>query len=160
MIRTGRRRLSDGRGAGLTSMIAQGVNGFEAPGGNPLAGLFGAVDRHWRLPQRRSARARDPLRVGLFVPTSGAAGIWGPSTIACAQLAADELNRAGGVEGRELSLLVVDAASENAGLLPSAARLLADRAIDAVVGMHLSSVRKSLLPAVGGPAPVHLYAPV
>ena len=138
-------------------MIAQVVHGFEAPGGHPLAGLFPAIDRRVRLPQHRLAR--DQLRVGLFVPTSGAAGIWGPSTIACAQLAADELNRAGGVDGREVSLLVVDAASENSGLLPWAAGLLADRAIDAVVGMHLSSVRKSLLPVLGGRLP-YIYTPL
>jgi ABC-type branched-subunit amino acid transport system substrate-binding protein len=140
-------------------MIAQVVHGFEALGGNPLTGLFHAVDRRPRLPQHRPARARDPLRIGLFVPTSGAAGIWGPSTIACARVAADELNRAGGVEGREVSLLVVDAASENTGLLPSAARLLADGAIEAVVGMHLSSVRKSLLPVLGGRLP-YIYTPL
>jgi ABC-type branched-subunit amino acid transport system substrate-binding protein len=140
-------------------MIAQVVHGFEARGSNPLTGLFRAVDRRPRLPQRRLARARSPLRIGLFVPTSGAAGIWGPSAIACARLAADEINRAGGVEGREVSMLVVDAASENRELLPWTARLLADRTIEAVVGMHLSSVRKSLLPVLGGRLP-YIYTPL
>ena len=127
------------RDVGLTSMIAQVVHGFEAPGGNPLTSLFRAVDRRPRLPQHRLARAHHPLRVGLFVPTSGAAGIWGPSTIACARVAADELNRAGGVEGREVSLLVVDAASENTGLLPSAAKLLPARASRTISGSRPAS---------------------
>jgi hypothetical protein len=52
----------DGWDAGLTSMIAQVVHGFEAPGGNPLAGLFPAVDRRARLPQRQLARAREAAR--------------------------------------------------------------------------------------------------
>jgi urea transport system substrate-binding protein len=142
-------------------MIAQVVPGFEAPKGYPLASLFRAVDRDrcTRLPTRRPTRPHSPLRVGLFVPASGAAGIWGPSTIACARLAADELNRSGGVDGREVSLLVVDAASESHDLLPSTAALLANRAVDAVVGMHLSSVRKSLLPLLGGRLP-YVYTPL
>jgi ABC-type branched-subunit amino acid transport system substrate-binding protein len=97
--------------------------------------------------------------VGLFVPTSGAAGIWGPSTIACARLAADELNGAGGVLGREVTLQVVDAASENQSLVHHAHQLLAENQIDAIVGMHLSSVRKTLLPAVAGHVP-YVYTPL
>ena len=93
------------------------------------------------------------------MPTSGAAGIWGPSAIACARLAADELNAAGGIMGREVTLAVVDAASENALLHARAAQLLGDRAIDAVVGMHLSSVRKVLLPVLSGKLP-YVYTPL
>lgn len=104
-------------------------------------------------------RMPPPLRIGLLVPTSGAAGIWGPSTIACARLAAHELNRAGGVLGREVQLQVVDAASENRALPRQSARLLRERAIDAVVGMHLSSVRKALLPVIGGRLP-YVYTPL
>jgi len=105
------------------------------------------------------ARGREPLKVGLLVPTSGAAGIWGPSTIACARLAADELNRTGGIGGREVALVVVDAASENTELPSSTARLVAEQTIDAVVGMHLSSVRKALLPVLAGRVP-YVYTPL
>ncbi len=140
-------------------MIAQVAHGFDARGGNPLAGLLRAVERHPRAPLRDLTRTRGPLKVGLLVPTSGAAGIWGPSTIACARLAADELNRAGGIGGREVLLTVVDAASESTELQSVAARLVAEQAIDAVVGMHLSSVRKSLLPALAGRVP-YVYTPL
>jgi urea transport system substrate-binding protein len=139
-------------------MIAQVVHDFEARGSAPRGRLW-ALERGPRRPQPRAARARRLLRVGLFVPTSGAAGIWGPSAIACAQLATDEINRLGGVGGREVALVVVDAASENGALAPAAASLLAEQAIDAVVGMHLSSVRKTLLPVLGGRLP-YVYTPL
>jgi ABC-type branched-subunit amino acid transport system substrate-binding protein len=139
-------------------MIAQVVHDFEARGSAPR-GRPWAPDRGSRRPQPHAARGRRLLRVGLFVPTSGAAGIWGPSAIACAQLAADEINRLGGVGGREVALVVVDAASENSALAPAAASLLAEQAIDAVVGMHLSSVRKALLPVLGGRLP-YVYTPL
>jgi ABC-type branched-subunit amino acid transport system substrate-binding protein len=112
-----------------------------------------------RLAPEHARRAVRPLRIGLFVPTSGAAGIWGPSTIACARLAAAELNEAGGVLGREVTLNVVDAASENPLLAQRTHQLLAQNEIDAIVGMHLSSVRKALLPAVAGRIP-YVYTPL
>ena len=114
------------------------------------AGLFAGL---------AAPRTRRALRVGLLVPTSGAAGIWGPSTIACARLAAHELNQGGGVLGREVQLQVVDAASENQALTRQSAQLLREHAIDAVVGMHLSSVRKALLPVIGGRLP-YVYTPL
>lgn len=106
-----------------------------------------------------TADARPPINVGLLVPTSGAAGIWGPSCIACARLAADELNAQGGIRGQEVRLQVVDAASENALLREQAGELLDAGEIDAVVGMHISSVRNALLPVLGGEIP-YIYTPL
>ena len=42
--------------------------------------------------------------VGLLIPTSGAMGLLGPSAWACAQMARDDSNVIGGVEGREVRL--------------------------------------------------------
>lgn len=126
-------------------------------GGNrsrPGAGL--SLDRPWQGPE---ADAQPALNVGLLVPTSGAAGIWGPSCIACARLAADELNAQGGIRGREVRLRVVDAASENAQLSAQTGELLNAGEIEAVVGMHISSVRNTLLPVLGGEIP-YVYTPL
>lgn len=46
--------------------------------------------------------------VALVLPLHGPAGMFGPTCESCAQLAAEEVNRAGGVLGRELRLLPVD----------------------------------------------------
>src|SRR5450756_1242833 len=54
----------------------------------------------------------DSFSIGLFVPMIGVAGIWGPSGIACATLAAEEINQAGGLLGRELRLKCVNASDE------------------------------------------------
>jgi len=131
---------------------------FDAPRGFPAAAWLREPFRY-RRPAVGHKRGGAPLRIGLFVPTSGAAGIWGPSAVACAQLATGEINRAGGVLGREVALCVVDAASENTSLGRQASELLRERAIDAVVGMHLSSVRQALLPVMGGRLP-YVYTPL
>lgn len=138
-------------------MLTQAAHQSRARRGSLAAALGRAPDDP--LPWLRPTGARGPVRVGLLVPTSGAAGIWGPSTIACAQLAAHELNRGDGILGREVHLHVVDAASENRDLPRQCAGLLRERKVDAVVGMHLSSVRKALLPVLGGRLP-YVYTPL
>src|SRR5215469_13149320 len=47
----------------------------------------------------------DAVRVALVVPMQGPAGMFGPTGELCAQLATEEVNRAGGVLGRELRLI-------------------------------------------------------
>ena len=41
--------------------------------------------------------AADPLKVAVMLPQSGPAGLFGPSTKACAELAAETINARGGV---------------------------------------------------------------
>lgn len=117
----------------------------------------------WSLPtatdawfERRRAHA---FEVGLFVPTTGSAGIWGPSTIACAQLAAEEINRAGGLLGQEVRLRIVDAADEVATLPEQTDQMLEAGEIDAIVGMHISAVRQSIRGVVAGRVP-YVYTPL
>jgi ABC-type branched-subunit amino acid transport system substrate-binding protein len=114
----------------------------------------GALPDSWF--ERRRERA---FEVGLLVPTSGSAGIWGPSTIACAQLAAEEINRSGGLLGQEVRLRIVDAADEVSELAERTDQMLDDAQIDAIVGMHISSVRQKLLGAVRGRVP-YVYTPL
>ena len=106
--------------------------------------------------ERRGERT---FEVGLLVPTSGSAGIWGPSTIACARLAAEEINRSGGLLGQMVRLRIVDAADEVSELPQRTEQLLDDGEIDAIVGMHISSVRQKLLGAVRARVP-YVYTPL
>ena len=104
-------------------------------------------------------RREQAFAVGLMVPTSGSAGIWGPSTIACAQLAAEEINRAGGLLGQEVRLRIVDAADEISDLAERTTQMLDDGEIDAIVGMHISAVRQNIRGAVAGRVP-YVYTPL
>lgn len=97
--------------------------------------------------------------VGLFVPRDGIAGIWGPSTLACAQLAAEELNQVGGIAGKNISICPVAADDETACLRQSTLDALYCERIDAIVGMHTSSVREIIKGAVGGLVP-YVYTPL
>lgn len=113
-------------------------------------------------PQRDGDRAfvsRDRFRVGLFVPLSGSAGIWGPTCLACAELAVEEINRRGGLHDRAVSLVVADAGDEPDRVADVAADLIAAGAIDAIVGMHISAVRTALAETLSGQVPF-IYTPL
>lgn len=108
---------------------------------------------------RRGLRSRDELRVALCVPTQGSAGLWGPSAIACAQLAAEEIERDGGVRGRRIRLEVFNASDEAEGLHESARAAIDAGEVDAIVGMHTSSVRQRLKRSAEGRVPF-VYTPL
>jgi len=101
----------------------------------------------------RRADAGRSFRVALCVPLQGAAGIWGPSCLASAQLARLELNRQLGVAGRQCELLPIDASDESPDVEDSLIDLVDEGAIDAIVSMCISSVRERIVRAVGGRVP-------
>lgn len=103
----------------------------------------------------RSAKS-GPLVLGAVVPSSGAAGVWGPSTRACAELATAEINRAGGIEGRELCLHLIDAAH---GFVDRVDKLITAQALDGIVAMHTSDLRDPLRRAIDSRIP-YIYTPL
>lgn len=111
-----------------------------------------------RLPRRRQA-AHQEFRVGLCVPLGGPSGIWGPSAIACAELAAAELNFKDGLGGRECRLVLVDASEDALEIGATVRDLVEGGKVDALVGMHTSLVRHRVLRAVGGRLPF-VYTPL
>ena len=101
-----------------------------------------------------------PFRVALLIPMCGTAGIWGPSCIASAQVAAHELNRRNGIAGRDVQLVLIDSAIEAPTPVENLVRsLLESRSIDAIVGMHISAVRQRLTKVVAGRIP-YVYTPL
>jgi urea transport system substrate-binding protein len=98
------------------------------------------------------------VRIALFVPISGSAGLWGPSAIACAQLAAEEVNRSNSLS-LPIELSVFNAADEAQDLANITRRALDAREIDAIVGMHTSSVRNIVKHAVASRVPF-VYTPL
>ena len=104
--------------------------------------------------------ASDEFRVALLIPMCGSAGIWGPSCIASAEVAAYELNRRNGVAGRNVRLVLVDSAIEASTPVEILVDgLIESRSIDAIVGMHISAVRQRLAKVVRGRVP-YVYTPM
>ncbi len=100
----------------------------------------------------------ESVKIALFVPISGSAGLWGPSAIACAQLAAEEVNRCNTLSA-PIELSIFNAADEAQDLAKITRKALDAHEIDAIVGMHTSSVRNIVKHAVGSRVPF-VYTPL
>ena len=103
-----------------------------------------------QVPSERESRS---ISIGLFVPMCGVAGIWGPSAVACATLAAEEINQAGGLLGREVKLTCFNASDEVDDVAEMTRELVDSGSIDAIVGMHTSSVRRAVILGCQGRLP-------
>src|SRR6185436_606279 len=71
----------------------------------------------------------------------------------CAQLAAEEINRVGGVLGQELRLVPVDGGAAPQAVAAEVAALVDRGAVQGVTGWHISSVRQAVAPRVAGRVP-------
>ncbi|MEW2386252.1 substrate-binding domain-containing protein [Micromonospora sp. NPDC047707] len=96
---------------------------------------------------------RDVVGVALVYPMRGPAGMFGPSCELCAQLAVEEVNRRGGVLGRELRLVPVDGGAPPAEVAAEVEALVSMGAVQGVTGWHISSVRQAVAPRVAHRVP-------
>ena len=122
----------------------------------PVLALFPA-DPDFAGGLRRRSRAK--LRVAHFQALSGPSGIWGLASVNSAMLAAFEINRRGGILGREIELSVHDAGGAPEAVAREAARVIDDDDADVIMGCHISAVRLSVRRAVAGRVP-YIYTPI
>jgi urea transport system substrate-binding protein len=89
-----------------------------------------------------------PIKIGLITSLTGPGGIYGEPVKTSAQLAVNEVNASGGVDGRKLQLVVADDATDPATGQEVAQRLITRDKIDALVSMTNSGVRDAYTPVV------------
>ncbi|MEO9896182.1 MAG: substrate-binding domain-containing protein [Paracoccaceae bacterium] len=99
------------------------------------------------------------IKVGVLVPDSGPAGLFGPSTRNSATLAAEKINASGGINGEQIELVFADVGVPPAEAAQAALRLWKGEGAQAFVGMHDSAVREALIGRFDGQVP-YVYTPV
>ena len=99
-------------------------------------GLAGLVAGALPLTALLPARAASPVKVGLLIPISGPAALFGPSSRDCGELAVQEINARGGLAGRPIELLVGDAGLPPADTTQIALKLWKGQGVEAFIGMH------------------------
>lgn len=99
------------------------------------------------------------ISIGVLIPDSGPAGLFGPSSRNVAQLAANDINAAGGINGEQLRLVFADAGAPPAQAAQSAVRLWRGEGVQGFVGMHDSAVRAALTGQFRGQVP-YIYTAV
>jgi ABC-type branched-subunit amino acid transport system substrate-binding protein len=107
----------------------------------------------------RPSAAADEFKIGLFIALSGPASLFGPTQKASAELATEEINKAGGILGRQIRLIPTDAGGPPAESTKSAIRLMLDEKVDMLVGSHDSATREALVATIKGKVP-YIYTPV
>ena len=99
------------------------------------------------------------IRIGVLVPDSGAAGLFGPSSRNAATLAANKINEMGGINGEQIELVFADVGVPPAEATQAAVRLWRGEGVQAFVGMHDSAVREAVVGQLKGQIP-YVYTPV
>lgn len=102
---------------------------------------------------QRAAFAAGPVKVAVMIPSSGPAGLFGPSSKNCAELAAAEINARGGLAGSPIELVFSDAGVPPAEASQAALKLWKGQKVEAFIGMHDSAVRGALVGVFKGQVP-------
>lgn len=105
----------------------------------------------------RPSGAPDTIPIAFVVPMQGSTGLYGPSCLACGQLAAEELNARTGIGGRRVELVLVDAGRAPEVVAAEVGALVDSGAVQAVAGWHISAVRRAVAARVAGRV-VYAYA--
>jgi ABC-type branched-subunit amino acid transport system substrate-binding protein len=106
----------------------------------------------------RPAAAAEPFKIGLLIALSGPASLFGPTQRACAEMGAAEVNKKGGILGRQVKLFPTDAGGPPAETAKSAVRLMLQDNVDLFIGSHDSATREALVATIKGKVP-YIYTP-
>src|ERR1700688_1995776 len=93
-------------------------------------------------------RAAEPLKIGMTAPLTGPAAEEGRYKIQGAKLAAEEVNKAGGVLGRPIEFVIEDDQSTNPGSVLAFSKLAGDKDIPAFIGPTFSTQIHSIAPDI------------
>lgn len=101
--------------------------------------------------------AQEAIKIGIPVGLSGANSVVAPSVVQSAELAAEEINAAGGILGRQIELLVADDGSGAQGAQRAFDSLVFQREVDVLISMQTSAARNAGLPIVNRGKVPYIY---
>jgi branched-chain amino acid transport system substrate-binding protein len=93
-------------------------------------------------------RGAEPLKIGMVAPLTGPAAEVGRYQTQGAKLAAEEVNKAGGVLGRPIELVIEDSQSTNPGSVLAFSKLAGDKDIPAFIGPTFSTQIHAVAPDI------------
>lgn len=104
-----------------------------------------------------TAVADDPIQIGIPVGLSGANSVVAPSVVQSSELAAAEINEAGGILGRTVELVVADDGSGAQGAQRAFDSLVFQTGVDVLISMETSAARNAGLPIVNRGQVPYIY---
>ena len=103
------------------------------------------------------AAAQSTVKIGIPVGLSGANSVVAPSVVQSSQLAADEINAAGGILGKKVELVVADDGSGAQGAQRAFNSLVFQDDVDVLISMETSAARNAGLPIVNRAGKPFIY---
>jgi branched-chain amino acid transport system substrate-binding protein len=94
------------------------------------------------------ARSAEPLKIGMVASLTGPAAEVGRYAIQGAKLAAEEVNKTGGVLGRPIELVIEDNQTTNPGVVLAFSKLAGDKDIPAFIGPPFSTQIHAIAPDI------------
>src|SRR3954451_15392979 len=91
-------------------------------------------------------RAQDTLQLGVLTPLTGAGGFDGPRMLKAMQAVATEVNAAGGLLGRQISLIVEDDQTNPEAAVRAARKLIDVSKVPVIMGTWASAVTSAVAP--------------
>src|SRR5438309_4710531 len=116
------------------------------PVSSTLRGLVGGTVLGLMAMAPGQAAAADPIKIGVIAEAQAIAGASIPQA---AQLAADEINAKGGVDGRKIEVVVYDNHSSSAESVRAFQRAVSEDKVNAVIASYISEVVLALEPWAG-----------
>jgi len=95
-----------------------------------------------------AAMAADPIRIGSVLSVTGPAAFLGDPELKTLQLYVEELNKKGGVLGRQLELVHYDDGSDANKANSFTKRLIEDDKVDVIIGGTTTGATMSMVPLV------------
>ena len=91
---------------------------------------------------------KDPIRIGILYSETGVTSTIGLSQLQGALLGIQEINEAGGIDGREVVAVRYDPQSTPSRYAELAERLIVQDGVNVIFGCYMSSSRKAVIPVV------------
>lgn len=88
----------------------------------------------------------EPIRIGILIPLTGATSQFGATMSRAAQIAAEEINAAGGVNGRKVEVVIEDDQSNPEAAVRAAKKLIDIDKVVAIGGSYASAVTSAVAP--------------
>jgi branched-chain amino acid transport system substrate-binding protein len=127
-----------GRGSGNAAVTRRRVLGWGAAGG--------AATMLMPSPWRAAFGEAKPYKIGTLQPLTGVAAAGGKTALVGIQMAADRINKLGGINGRPVDLIVGDDQSKPDIGRRAVEKLVVEDNIDAHVGGFLSNICLACMP--------------
>lgn len=100
----------------------------------------------------------EPVRIGVLFSNSGPAGVFGPPVSNIGQFIEEDINGAGGINGRSVEVVFADDASDPEVGRQSMEQLLDSDNVDVVLGTHSSATRAAAKPLAEEANVPYIYA--